>query len=120
MHESVRLGDTAAAQAIAEVLEEVDCTAGRAALAHGRALSDRDAAALDAAAAQLEELGMACAAADAGVGTGAGSEAAAVVAAGSGACSDSFSGRESVFSAVSSACLVITIRLMRRLIGLSG
>jgi DNA-binding NarL/FixJ family response regulator len=65
LHESVRLGDTDAADAIAEVLEEVDCAAGRVALAHGRAVSGRDPAALDAAAAQLEELGMACAAADA-------------------------------------------------------
>lgn len=65
LHEAVRLGDIGAAQAIANVLEEVDCAAGRAALDHGRALADRDAAALDRAAGQLEELGMLCAAADA-------------------------------------------------------
>ena len=65
LHESVRLGDTDAADAIARVLETVDCAAGRAALAHGRALADGDAAALDAAGLRLEELGMRCAAADA-------------------------------------------------------
>ena len=65
LHEAVRLGDTEAVQAIATVLEAVDCTAGRAALAHARALSERDGAALDAAAMQLDKLGMACAAADA-------------------------------------------------------
>ena len=65
LHDAVRLGDTEAVQAIAEVMETVDCAAGRAALDHGRALWGRDAAALDTAAGQLTELGMSCAAADA-------------------------------------------------------
>jgi DNA-binding NarL/FixJ family response regulator len=65
LHEAVRLGDTEAVQAIAKLLEAVDCAAGRAAFDHGRALGDHDAAALASAAGQLEELGMLCAAADA-------------------------------------------------------
>ena len=65
LHEAVRLGDTNAADAIARVLDTVDCVAGRLALAHGRALAAGDAAALEAVARELAELGMTCAAADA-------------------------------------------------------
>ncbi|HUH71809.1 MAG TPA: LuxR C-terminal-related transcriptional regulator [Mycobacterium sp.] len=65
LHEAVRLGDTDAADAIARVTDKVDCVAGRLALAHGRALAAGDAAALDAVARELAELGMTCAAADA-------------------------------------------------------
>jgi DNA-binding CsgD family transcriptional regulator len=65
LHEAVRLGDTHAADAIARVTDTVDCVAGRLALAHGRALAAGDAAALEAVARELAELGMTCAAADA-------------------------------------------------------
>jgi DNA-binding NarL/FixJ family response regulator len=65
LHESVRLGDSHAADAIADILDVVDCTAGRVALAHGRALADGDANALDRVALKLADLGMRCAAADA-------------------------------------------------------
>jgi DNA-binding NarL/FixJ family response regulator/chromosome segregation and condensation protein ScpB len=65
LHESVRLGDTEAADAVAQVAEAVDCSTGLVVLAHSRAVADRDGAALDAAALQLEDLGMTCAAADA-------------------------------------------------------
>lgn len=65
LHESVRLGDTEAADAVAKVAEAVDCSTGRVVSAHSRAVADHDAAALDAAALQLEDIGMTCAAADA-------------------------------------------------------
>jgi ATP/maltotriose-dependent transcriptional regulator MalT len=65
LHEAVRLGDTHAADAIARVTDGIDCVAGRLALAHGRALAAGDAAALEAVARELAELGMTCAAADA-------------------------------------------------------
>jgi DNA-binding CsgD family transcriptional regulator len=65
LHEAVRLGDTHAAEAIARVSNTIDCVAGRLALAHGRALAAGDAAALEAVARELAELGMTCAAADA-------------------------------------------------------
>jgi DNA-binding CsgD family transcriptional regulator len=65
LHDAVRLGDTTAADAIGRVAGSLDCVAGRAALAHGRALAAGDATGLTAAAADLAELGMKCAAADA-------------------------------------------------------
>jgi DNA-binding NarL/FixJ family response regulator len=65
LHESVRLGDTDAVGAIADVLDAVDCAAGRVALAHARAVATADAAALDRVALELADLGMRCAAADA-------------------------------------------------------
>jgi DNA-binding NarL/FixJ family response regulator/GTPase SAR1 family protein len=65
LHQAVRLGDAHAADAIARVSNTVDCVAGRLALAHGRALAAGDAAALEAVARELAELGMTCAAADA-------------------------------------------------------
>jgi ATP/maltotriose-dependent transcriptional regulator MalT len=65
LHEAVRLGDTTAADAIARVAAGLDCVAGRAALAHGRALAAGDADGLTTVASELAELGMKCAAADA-------------------------------------------------------
>jgi len=65
LHEAVRLGDAHAADAIARMTDTIDCVAGRVALAHGRALAAGDAAALEAVARELAELGMTCAAADA-------------------------------------------------------
>ena len=49
----------------ARVTGALDCVAGRAALAHGRALAAADAKGLTAVAGELAELGMKCAAADA-------------------------------------------------------
>jgi len=65
LHEAVRLGDATAADAIARVAAGLDCVAGRAALAHGRALAAGDADGLTTVAGELAELGMKCAAADA-------------------------------------------------------
>lgn len=65
LHESVRLGDTDAVDAIADVLKTVDCAAGRIALAHARAVATADALTLDRVAFELADLGMRCAAADA-------------------------------------------------------
>ncbi len=65
LHDSVRLGDGDAVGAIAEVLKAVDCTAGRIALAHARAVAAADAPTLDRVALELADLGMRCAAADA-------------------------------------------------------
>lgn len=65
LHEAVRLGDTDAADAIARLPDIAGCVAGRLALAHGRALAAGDAAGLWAAARELAEVGMTCAAADA-------------------------------------------------------
>ncbi|HYZ69304.1 MAG TPA: LuxR C-terminal-related transcriptional regulator, partial [Mycobacterium sp.] len=65
LHDAVRLGDATAADAISRVAAGVDCVAGRAALAHGRALAATDAQGLIAAADALADLGMKCAAADA-------------------------------------------------------
>jgi DNA-binding CsgD family transcriptional regulator len=65
LHDAVRLGDTTAADAISRVVASLDCIAGRAALAHGRALGAADADGLVAVADDLTDLGMRCAAADA-------------------------------------------------------
>jgi DNA-binding CsgD family transcriptional regulator len=65
LHESVRLGDATAADAIARVGGGLDCVAARVALTHGRALAAADPTRLLAVAAELAELGMTCAAADA-------------------------------------------------------
>jgi DNA-binding NarL/FixJ family response regulator len=65
LQEAVRLGDVTAADAIARVAGRVECVAGRAALAHGRALAAADADGLTAVAAVLVDLGMKSAAADA-------------------------------------------------------
>jgi len=65
LHDAVRLGDATAADAVGRVTGALDCVAGRAALAHGRALAAADAKGLTAVAGELAELGMKCAAADA-------------------------------------------------------
>jgi MalT-like TPR region/AAA domain len=64
-HEAVRLGDTNAADPLARLCDRVDCAVGRIALAHARALSAGDGAALRAASDELAATGMRAAAADA-------------------------------------------------------
>jgi energy-coupling factor transporter ATP-binding protein EcfA2 len=64
-HEAVRLGDTRAVDPLARLCGEVDCAVGRIALAHARALTAGDEAALRAVSDQLEAVGMRAAAADA-------------------------------------------------------
>ncbi|KLO45158.1 ATPase AAA [Mycobacterium nebraskense] len=64
-HEAVRLGDTRAADPLARLCDEIDCTAGKLALAHARALAGGDDAALLAVADDLAAVGMRAAAADA-------------------------------------------------------
>jgi len=64
-HEAVRLGDTRAAEPLARLCGEIDCVAGRVALAHARALAAVDGAALRAVSDELAALGMRAAAADA-------------------------------------------------------
>ncbi|OBH17626.1 AAA family ATPase, partial [Mycobacterium sp. E3247] len=64
-HEAVRLGDTRAADPLARLCDEIDCTAGKLALAHAQALAAGDAAALLVAADDLAAVGMRAAAADA-------------------------------------------------------
>jgi hypothetical protein len=64
-HEAVRLGDTRAADPLARLCDEVDCVVGRIALAHARALTAADAAALRAVSDELASIGMHAAAVDA-------------------------------------------------------
>jgi energy-coupling factor transporter ATP-binding protein EcfA2 len=64
-HEAVRLGDTRAVDPLARLCGEVDCAVGRIALAHARALTAGDEAALRAVSDQLAGVGMRAAAADA-------------------------------------------------------
>ncbi|MGO8768756.1 MAG: AAA family ATPase [Mycobacterium sp.] len=64
-HEAVRLGDTRAADPLARLCSEIDCAAGRLALAHARALAAGDEAALRAVSDDLAAVGMRAAAADA-------------------------------------------------------
>ncbi len=64
-HEAVRLGDTRAVDPLARLCGEVDCAVGRIALAHARALTAGDEAALRAVSDQLAAVGMRAAAADA-------------------------------------------------------
>jgi hypothetical protein len=64
-HEAVRLGDVRAADPLARLCDEIDCVAGRIALAHGRALAAGDEAALRAVSDELTSIGMRAAAADA-------------------------------------------------------
>lgn len=64
-HEAVRLGDTRAADPLARLCGEIDCAAGRLALAHARALAAGDEAALRAVSAELAAAGMRAAAASA-------------------------------------------------------
>ena len=63
LHDSVRLGDTRAVPGLTRV--DLDCTFGRLTLAHARALTSGDAAALQSVSARYEDVGMSAAAADA-------------------------------------------------------
>jgi hypothetical protein len=65
LHDAVRLGDTRAVDRIARIADEVDCALGRLALAHGRALTAQDPAALKQVSANLAAVGLRPAAADA-------------------------------------------------------
>ncbi|MEE6175775.1 AAA family ATPase [Mycobacterium sp. 050134] len=64
-HESVQLGDGRAADPLARLCGEIDCAAGRLALAHARAQAAGDGAALRAVSDELATVGMRAAAADA-------------------------------------------------------
>lgn len=64
-HDAVRLGDTNAADPLARLCGEIDCAVGQMALAHARALTAADAAALQAVSGELAAIGMHAAAADA-------------------------------------------------------
>ena len=64
-HEAVRLGDTRAGDPLARLCREIDCVAGRIALAHAQALAAGDDAALRAVSDDLAAVGMRAAAADA-------------------------------------------------------
>jgi len=64
-HEAVRLGDTRAADPLSRLGGEIDCVVGRIALAHARALTAGDGAALVAVSHDLAAVGMRAAAADA-------------------------------------------------------
>lgn len=64
-HDAVRLGDIRAADSLARLCDEIDCVAGKLALAHGRALAAGDEAALLAVSQDLAAVGMRAAAADA-------------------------------------------------------
>ena len=64
-HDAVRLGDIRAADPLARLCGEIDCAVGRIALAHARALTAADAAALQAVSHELTAIGMHAAAADA-------------------------------------------------------
>lgn len=63
--DAARLGDPRCADAIARLSAECDCALGRLALSHGRALADRDAAALTDVARRYAESGFGRAAHDA-------------------------------------------------------
>jgi tetratricopeptide (TPR) repeat protein len=56
--DATRLGDIRAADGIARLGAEIDCTLGRLALEYARAVTARDAAALDDASARLDAIGM--------------------------------------------------------------
>jgi MalT-like TPR region len=64
-HEAVRLGDTRAVDPLTRLCDQIDCAVGRLALAHARALTAGDAAALRAVSDDLAAVGMRAAAADA-------------------------------------------------------
>jgi hypothetical protein len=64
-HEAVRLGDTRAVDPLARLCDEIDCAVGGLALAHARALTAGDEAALLAVSDDLAAVGMRAAAADA-------------------------------------------------------
>jgi hypothetical protein len=61
----VRLGDTRAADPLTRLCDEIDCVVGRIALAHARALTAADAAALRTVSDELASIGMHAAAVDA-------------------------------------------------------
>lgn len=63
--DAVRLGDIRAVDGIARISEQVDCAVGQSALAHARALVNRDAAALIGASERWAAVGMSRVAADA-------------------------------------------------------
>jgi hypothetical protein len=65
LHDAARLGDIRAADGIARLGAGIDCVFGHLALEHARALTARDAAALDDVSARFAELGMKQSAADA-------------------------------------------------------
>jgi hypothetical protein len=65
LHHAVLLGDIGDIDRIIRLAREVDCVAGRLALAHGLAPASGDAATLEAVAAQLDDAGLHPAAADA-------------------------------------------------------
>jgi DNA-binding NarL/FixJ family response regulator len=65
LHDAVRLGDTHAVDALDLVASTIDCTFGRLAQAHGRALADGDATALSEVAGEMAHLEMMGSAADA-------------------------------------------------------
>jgi tetratricopeptide (TPR) repeat protein len=65
LHDAARLGDLRAADGIARLGAEIDCALGRLALDHARAVTARDAAALNDVSTRLAEIGMSRAAADA-------------------------------------------------------
>jgi hypothetical protein len=64
-HEAVRLGDIRAADPLARLCDGIDCAVGKMALAHARALTAGDAAALRSVSDELAAIGMHAAAADA-------------------------------------------------------
>ncbi|OBJ02381.1 AAA family ATPase [Mycobacterium sp. 1482292.6] len=64
-HEAVRLGDVRAADPLGRLCGEIDCVAGRLALAHARALAAGDGGGLRAVSDELTSIGMHAAAADA-------------------------------------------------------
>jgi hypothetical protein len=65
LHDAARLGDIRAADGIARLGAGIDCVFGHLALEHARALTARDAAALDDVSARFAEIGMKQSAADA-------------------------------------------------------
>lgn len=64
-HDAIRLGDIRAVVPVTRLAAEIDCRVGDLVAKQARALGDRDAAALTAAAEELATIGMAAAAADA-------------------------------------------------------
>jgi len=65
LQDAVRLGDTQAVYRAQRLAGEVDCVLGRLTLAHARALTDGDKAALNEVAGELADIGMHQVAADA-------------------------------------------------------
>ncbi|SPM41352.1 ATP-, maltotriose-and DNA-dependent transcriptional regulator MalT, partial [Mycobacterium numidiamassiliense] len=64
-HETVRLGDSRAVDPLTRLCGEIDCVAGRLALAHAQALAARDGTALRTVSDEFASLGMRAAASDA-------------------------------------------------------